>query len=84
MTLFFRALADDDLAAPSLAPFADAFYDDAESATWAGIHCVADGLWRACGAMARRAVAGGAPACKPPTRVTSPAQLSGPAGDRSR
>ena len=28
MTLFFRALADVDPAAPSLAPFADAFYND--------------------------------------------------------
>ena len=28
MTLFFRALAAVDPAAPSLAPFADAFYDD--------------------------------------------------------
>jgi serine/tyrosine/threonine adenylyltransferase len=28
MTLFFRALADVDPAAPSLAPFADAFYED--------------------------------------------------------
>ena len=32
MTLFFRALADVDLAAPTLAPFADAFYDDARRA----------------------------------------------------
>ena len=30
MTLWFRALADLDLAAPSLAPFDDAFYDEAK------------------------------------------------------
>lgn len=29
MTLFFRALADVDLAAPTLVPFGDSFYDDA-------------------------------------------------------
>jgi uncharacterized protein YdiU (UPF0061 family) len=28
MTIFFRALSELDLAAPSLAPFADAFYDE--------------------------------------------------------
>lgn len=30
MTIFFRALADLDAAAPSVAPFAEAFYDDAK------------------------------------------------------
>ena len=69
MTLFFRALADVDLDAPSLAPFADAFYDDdkrdaAEPAfgDWLARYAARAARGRACRRRAPRAHERGQPA----------------------